>query len=419
MLLTMWGIVMKRKKYRLWQSCMVMLLLIQSLKGNPLDLKAIYSEQISIETNKALEQIAQDYEEITEVITIGYSTTKQTEIKALKLGKGEKSILINGTHHGREALTTVLILNQISYLAEAYVEKQTINGQDVRTVLNTVSIWFVPLVNPDGATIALSTRPEWKANGRGVDLNRNYPTLYATIATKPTPGPSGYAGIEAFSELETQALRDLCKVQEFEAAIAYHSAGEVIYWWYHQTGELYKHSLVIGRMLSHATQYSLVPISQSRGGRGFTDWFIQSLKKPSFTLEVGKNANGKRLSLMEYDQIWKANKEIPFLLAKEMINLNSHEWQVTINEAQIKGKTIFGRGVVPVKGICQALNLNYSYMPEQKQISLTDGNNILSFKQGEKIALYNEEPLEIVVPAHIQEGEMYLPLKNILELFSM
>lgn len=104
MLLTMWGIVMRRKKYRLWQSCMVMLLLIQSLKGNPLDLKAIYSEQISTETNKALEQIAQDYEEITEVITIGYSTTKQTEIKALKLGKGEKSILINGTHHGREAL---------------------------------------------------------------------------------------------------------------------------------------------------------------------------------------------------------------------------------------------------------------------------------------------------------------------------
>ena len=102
-----------------------------------------------------------------------------------------------------------------------------------------------------------------------------------------------------------------------------------------------------------------------------------------------------------------------------MINLNSHEWQVTINEVQIKGKTIFGRGVVPVKAICQALNLNYSYMPEEKQISLTDGNNILSFKQGEKIALYNEEPLEIVVPAHIQEGEMYLPLKNILELFSM
>lgn len=71
---------------------------------------------------------------------------------------------------------------------------------------------------------------------------------------------------------------------------------------------------------------------------------------------------------MEYDQIWKANKEIPFLLAKEMINLNSHEWQVTINEVQIKGKTIFGRGVVPVKAICQALNLNYSYMPEENKL---------------------------------------------------
>ena len=279
---------------------------MQTLKGNTLDLEVIYSAEISTETNKVLEEIACNYEEITQLITIGYSTTKQTEIKALQLGKGEKSILINGAHHGREALTTALILNQISYLAEAYVEKRTINGQDVRTVLNTVSIWFVPLVNPDGATIALSSRPEWKANGRGVDLNRNYPTPYATIATKPTPGPSGYAGTEAFSELETQALRDLCKGQDFEAAIAYHSAGEVIYWWYHQTGELYKQSLVIGRMLSYTTQYGLVPISQSKGGRGFTDWFIQSLKKPSFTLEVGKTINGKPLSLMAYDQIWKS-----------------------------------------------------------------------------------------------------------------
>lgn len=408
---------MKKSSYKILIGWLAIIFLVPMLKAEALNIKAIYSPQIVTRTNEELEQLAEEYEEITELLTIGYSTTKNMEIKALKLGMGERSILINGAHHGREALTTVLILNQIQYLGEAYKEGKTINGQDVRTVLNTISIYFVPLVNPEGAEIALSERPQWKANGRGVDLNRNYPTSYATLVTKALPGASGYAGTSAFSEAETQAMRDLCIAQDFMAAIAYHSAGEVIYWWYHQTGQQYNQSLAIGKQLAVKTGYSLMPISQSKGGLGFTDWFIQSLNKPSYTLEIGKNANGRPLNIKEYEEIWKENKDVPFLLAVEMLKLNTYDWQSTINESIIEGKNILGRGLVSVKAICQEMGLSYRYIPEDKSVQLVDEEKILYFKQGEKTAIYQDEPLTIGIPAQIIEGQMYLPLRTILEVF--
>ena len=401
------------KKYIVW--LLVALVLLHPLQADTLDIKSIYSSQIMVQTNEVLEQLAKEYEEIAELVIIGYSTTQNTEIKALKLGKGEKSILINGTHHGREALTTVLLLNQIQYLGEKYKQGSSIQGEDVRTVLNTVSIYFVPLLNPDGAEIALSSQPNWKANGRGVDLNRNYPTPHAKLVTKPLPGASEYAGTSPFSELETQALRDLCMAQNFEGAIAYHSAGEVIYWWYHQTGKLYKTSLAIAQKLSRETGYGLVPISESKGGLGFTDWFIQTFHKPAYTLEIGKTVNGKPLDFQEYNEIWEENKEIPFLLAVEVLNLNTVENQVELGEKTIQGKNILGRSLVPVKAVCEAIGVSYRYISEEKAIELVGEEWLLYFRKGEKTAKYNDEIIDLVMPACIIEGEMYIPLRTILE----
>lgn len=34
--------------------------------------------------------------------------------------------------------------------------------------------WIIPLLNPDGAILSQTSRPLWKANARGVDLNCNF-----------------------------------------------------------------------------------------------------------------------------------------------------------------------------------------------------------------------------------------------------
>src|SRR5699024_9203394 len=121
-------------------------------------------------------------------------------IYAIKLGKGKTEIFMNGSHHAREWLTTNLLMEMIDVYSQAYANNSKVAGYNARQILNNASIWFVPMVNPDGVTLvqkgALSAkRPaevirindgstnfnRWKANIRGVDLNRQYPADWAHI----------------------------------------------------------------------------------------------------------------------------------------------------------------------------------------------------------------------------------------------
>ncbi|MDF2613310.1 MAG: hypothetical protein K0S71_1096 [Clostridia bacterium] len=275
----------------------------------------LYTKDLHQNLNTNLEMIHNEYPDFTELKSIGASI-KGKDIKALKIGTGEKSILINGAHHGREMMTAVLCTQQAKELADKYAEDEVI-----RRKLDTVSVWFVPLTNPDGVLKALTTYPSWKANAGGVDLNRNYPTKGAK-RTVFRPSSKEYHGPQPFSEPETIAIRDFCYEQNFETAIAYHSAGEMVYWWFYQQGECLDKSRSIAKKISSATGYRLVPIAESKGGYGFTDWFIAEFNKPAFTLEIGKTCNGLPLGFWEYKNIWKKNRNIPMLIVEEMIKVN-------------------------------------------------------------------------------------------------
>lgn len=405
-------------KKRVLSILLMLIVCCTSIQGANLDLKAIYTSDMSSKVNQSLVSVNQRYSEITELVDIGYSAVQKTPIKALKLGKGERTILINGAHHARESLTTILVLAQIEDLAEAYINNEIRYSYKVRQLLDTISIYFVPMVNPDGVDLAMSTKPSWKANGRGVDLNRNYPTLYARTVPARYPGAQGYAGPYPFSEPETQAIRDLCETMQFETAIAYHSAGQIIYWWYHQTGNLYHRSLVEAKLLANITGYSLVPISQQRGGLGFTDWFIQNYKRPGYTLEIGWAANGRPLAWSEYAKVWKNNKDVPLRLLISTMQNETKAWTTTIAGKTIQGETVFGRGMVPLREIKEALTVNITYDSITKKVEVSRQQDTLSLTLGEKTAYYNGEKVELAMPAYAKNGVTYLPLRDLLTYFS-
>lgn len=405
-------------KKRVLSILLLLIVCCTSIQATNLNLKSIYTSGMSTKVNQSLVSLNQQYSEITELVDIGYSAVQKIPIKALKLGKGEKCILINGAHHARESLTTILVLAQIEDLAEAYTKNETRHGYKVRQLLDTISIYFVPMVNPDGIELAMSQKPSWKANGRGVDLNRNYPTLYAKTVPTRYPGAQGYAGPYPFSEPETQAIRDLCEAMQFETAIAYHSAGQIIYWWYYQTGNLYNRSLVEAKLLASITGYSLVPISQQRGGLGFTDWFIQYYKRPGYTIEIGQVANSRPLAWSEYTKVWKNNKDVPLHILISIIQNETKDWATTIAGKNIKGEAVFGRGMVPLREIKEALAVNITYDSTAKKIEVSRQGDTLSLTLGEKTAFYNGEMIELVMPAYAKNGITYLPLRDLLIYFS-
>ncbi len=276
------------------------------------------------------------YSDLIQYMSIGKSVDGR-EIYAVKIGKGTKEIFINGSHHAREHMTTNLLMEMIDQYALAYKNNGSMDGFNARQVLDRVSIWYVPMVNPDGVTLVQEGHysaknpyqvlmmnnfntdfSSWKANIRGVDLNRQYPANWDTIRNNAArPGAKNFKGYAPLSEPEVQAVYNFTINHDFKTAVAYHSSGEILYWYFKQSGNPYWLDYGIASKISRKTGYSLVQPTSNPSGGGYTDWFIQSQGKPGFTPEISPYVVEQPVPLSNYDRIWNQNNSIGLMLADE------------------------------------------------------------------------------------------------------
>ena len=158
----------------------------------------------------------------------------------------------------------------------------------------------------------------WKANGRGVDLNRNFSAGWYRDPNHAKAGSEGYSGTSAVSETESKALVSFLKKHPVRATINFHSVGNVIYWGYGQTGSQYNRDLAIAKKLSSLTGYSRMAFEKggSKSG-GFMDYFITAYKLPSFTIELGSSSKAAPQSISNFPDIWSRNRHAPLLLCLE------------------------------------------------------------------------------------------------------
>jgi hypothetical protein len=144
----------------------------------------------------------------------------------------EPRVLYMGNHHAREYVTVEIPLYLMYYFVDNY-------GSDPRVtnLVNNREIWIVPIVNPDGREYCQNYNSNWRKNRRpngdgsyGVDINRNYGYMwgYDNEGSSPTPSAEDYRGTAAFSEPETQRIRDFCEDNEISTCISYHSYGNLI-----------------------------------------------------------------------------------------------------------------------------------------------------------------------------------------------
>lgn len=84
-----------------------------------------------------------------------------------------------------------------------------------RSVPEGTALWTIMSLNPDGA--ARHTR----VNGRGVDLNRNFPDRWSTHATY-------FPGKRAASERETRGMMAFLERVQPDLVVSYHQAYDVI-----------------------------------------------------------------------------------------------------------------------------------------------------------------------------------------------
>jgi carboxypeptidase T len=156
----------------------------------------------------------------------------------------EPEVLYTGLQHAREAIGGTSLVFFMQFLAEQYAQDNRI-----KNMVDNRAIYIVPCVNPDGymynysgasASYPTSGGGLWRKNRRntgggagniGVDLNRNYGIDWSNCSGASTSCGSSnktedtYYGPAAFSEPETQAIRNFVQSRRFVNAIDQHCYG--------------------------------------------------------------------------------------------------------------------------------------------------------------------------------------------------
>ena len=192
-----------------------------------------------------MEFLADQYDDLTELITIGQSVQGQ-DIYAMRVTekadtkrRGSRPAVLNiSAQHAREWISPQVNLRLMKHYLENY-------GTDARVtdILDTTEIWFLIVYNPDGYDWTFTEGNRlWRKNladnngdGQitgidGVDLNRNFATNWGQDNEGSTDNPTGqtYRGPSPQSEPETQVFDALMAAYDFSFLVNYHSAAELI-----------------------------------------------------------------------------------------------------------------------------------------------------------------------------------------------
>lgn len=148
--------------------------------------------------------------------------------------ENEPEMLYSAIHHAREPGSLQQTIFYMWYLLENYS-----SNDEVQAILNNTELYFVPCINPDGYIYNETTNPNggglWRKNRRdnldgeyGVDLNRNYDYQWGGAGTSANTNSDVYRGPNAFSEVETQAMKWLCEQHDFKIALNSHTYSNLL-----------------------------------------------------------------------------------------------------------------------------------------------------------------------------------------------
>lgn len=71
------------------------------------------------------------------------------DIPFIRVGRGQKEVFYSASYHANEWITSLVLLEFLYDYCNAIQTNSTIWNFDARRLFNTVSIYIVPLVNPD------------------------------------------------------------------------------------------------------------------------------------------------------------------------------------------------------------------------------------------------------------------------------
>ena len=251
----------------------------------------------------------------------------------------EPEMLFTGLHHSREPLSAMQLIYFMWFLLDNYDQ-----SSEIQHLIDHTQLYFIPCVNPDGYAFNSNQYPQggglWRKNRKrnadgtiGVDLNRNYGKAFGfdDRGSSPTPSAETYRGPYAFSEAETQNIRDFCISRRFELALNYHSYGNMlIYPWAYNSGQT-ADSTAYRYLAPYLTRENRFMTGTNNETVGYSsngdadDWFYDALgNKPrilSMTPEAGYQDAGFWPARQDIEWLCKLNLWQNLRYAQSLLNL--------------------------------------------------------------------------------------------------
>lgn len=266
--------------------------------------------------------------------TVG-KTIEGRDIYLLILGnkEAEHAVFVQASIHGREYITTQLVMHMLLNYMTAYEMNLS-----YKKMLDDVCFYIVPMSNPDGVSISQlgeahtqdadrleflrslykiekksrqsydNYLDKWKANANGVDINRNFDAGWYGFQECTHCSSEKYKGALPGTEAETIALMTAFQQRDFDCVLNYHARGEVIYYGaLNISAELFSKSKALAQLVSNVNNYTMIDTtcSSSCVSGGFGDWVMMVENTPSVAIEVGKNACP--VPQWEFASIWLKN----------------------------------------------------------------------------------------------------------------
>ena len=310
-----------------------------------------------------IKNLRKKYPDLFHYKTVGKSYDKRN-IYELIIGnqKSKNKIFVQASVHAREYINSMLVMKQVEVLCENYY-KGTYRGKYYNELLQNCCFYIIPMANPDGVSISIhgasgikdkklrsgvkkmckkygkgkaSYYTRWKANVRGVDLNRNWNCNWKKYSGAKHPCSENYKGPSVFSEKETKVLKKEVERLKPKTVISYHSCGSIIYWDFVQKGSLQRKCSDLFKVAKSLTGYGSAgnPSAYQKKSNLFPcfgDWVANYKKTPTLTIETGRVQCP--IPIKYFKSIWKENQHILPAVAYFVLN------DTTVNFSSLKSNS--------------------------------------------------------------------------------
>lgn len=291
-----------------------------------------------------LGELATRYPTLASVIQIG-TTLEGRIIWGLRIandatGTNKPGVVYFGAEHSREWVATHITNFFATHLLENYGTEAKVTD-----LVNNVEFFLIPVFNVDGYLYTWSTDRFWRKNRRynglvggspsyGVDINRNWGEGWGLPGASTDPNSETYRGSGAFSEPETQVMRDFFLAHpNVRAQLDIHNYTQLILWPYGYTAtppqDQTYYTQIGGDMQSlikgvHGQDYAMGSVNTAiyPVSGGSLDWTYAVMDILSYSYEMRPSSSAGGGFELPIAEIIPACEE----LVPAMLHLTNSEW---------------------------------------------------------------------------------------------